>query len=486
VDASQDYVLYWMLCHRRCQDNQVLQRAVQHCCTLRKPLLILDALRLDYPWASRRSHRFVLDGMASVAHDVALWNSLRAKDLAEAGDGIAGVMHYPFVELESGAGRGLFAALAARAAVVVADDAFHFFFPRAIQAALRDSGVRFELVDDHGVMPLSLAQRAFPLARMWRRYFQSNASSFLFEQALQEPLAELPSLPGPKLDERIIRRWPARSLAQLEGPELLRSLPLLGPEPVAQQGGEHAALQQLFAFVGHKLSRYAEDSGHPDLDGCSALSSYLHFGQLSSRRVLREVLREASYQRPSVWPVARGQREGWWGTTPSVEAFLEQLIVWRELGYNQARFDPSGWTGYASIPTWAQRTLELHRGDPRELLTLEQLREARSPDPLWNACQRQLLREGRIHNALRMLWGKRFLEWTPSAQDALVWMEELNNLYALDGRDPNSYSGLLWVLGKFDRAWGPERPIFGTVRYMSSTATQRKRRVKAYLARYAA
>jgi len=105
---------------------------------------------------------------------------------------------------------------------------------------------------------------------------------------------------------------------------------------------------------------------------------------------------------------------------------------------------------------------------------------------LWNAAQNQLRQEGNIHNYLRMLWGKKILEWSPSPEAALEVMVHLNNKYALDGRDPNSYSGILWCLGRFDRAWGPERPILGTVRPMSSTNTARKVRVRDYVARYGA
>ncbi|MCA9612067.1 MAG: deoxyribodipyrimidine photolyase, partial [Myxococcales bacterium] len=105
-------------------------------------------------------------------------------------------------------------------------------------------------------------------------------------------------------------------------------------------------------------------------------------------------------------------------------------------------------------------------------------------DEIWNAAQTQLREEGRMHNYLRMLWGKKVLGWTPDAETALACLIELNNRYALDGRNPNSYSGIFWVLGRFDRAWGPERPIYGTIRYMTSESTKRKLHLKHYLARW--
>jgi deoxyribodipyrimidine photo-lyase len=140
---------------------------------------------------------------------------------------------------------------------------------------------------------------------------------------------------------------------------------------------------------------------------------------------------------------------------------------------------------YASLPEWARRTLERHEADERPYLySRAELAAARTDDRVWNAAQRQLVEEGWVHNYLRMVWGKRILEWSRTPADALDTMIDLMNRYALDGRDPNTYSGIFWTLGRYDRPWGPERPIFGTVRYMSSENTVRKLRMKAYLNRW--
>jgi deoxyribodipyrimidine photo-lyase len=166
------------------------------------------------------------------------------------------------------------------------------------------------------------------------------------------------------------------------------------------------------------------------------------------------------------------------------EAFLDQLITWRELGFNCCHMRED-YDRYESLPAWARKTLAEHQGDARpHRYSLEEMEAARTYDPLWNAAQTQLVREGQMHNYLRMLWGKKILEGTSSSQEALRVMIELNNRYALDGRDPNSYSGIFWCLGRYDRPWGPERPIFGKVRYMSSANTARKLHVKEYLRKY--
>jgi deoxyribodipyrimidine photo-lyase len=169
----------------------------------------------------------------------------------------------------------------------------------------------------------------------------------------------------------------------------------------------------------------------------------------------------------------------------NAEAFLDQLVTWRELGYHTCAHR-SDYAELSSLPAWAQHTLAAHGGDPRQYCySLDELRRAATHDPLWNAAQRQLLREGVLHNYLRMLWGKKILEWSPTPAAALATMIELNDRYALDGRDPNSYTGILWCLGRHDRPWGPARPVFGTVRYMSSENTRRKVRLAEYLKRYA-
>jgi deoxyribodipyrimidine photo-lyase len=145
----------------------------------------------------------------------------------------------------------------------------------------------------------------------------------------------------------------------------------------------------------------------------------------------------------------------------------------------------SDYDQYESLPAWARASLELHESDERAYLySLEQLSASKTHDPIWNAAQNELRETGRLQNYLRMLWGKKILEWSPTAKDALSAMIELNNKYALDGRDPNSYSGIFWVLGRYDRAWGPERPIFGKIRYMSSENTKRKLRMRDYLDRF--
>jgi deoxyribodipyrimidine photo-lyase len=252
----------------------------------------------------------------------------------------------------------------------------------------------------------------------------------------------------------------------------------------AVRGGRSAGIALLRQFLNERLAGYAETRNQPERDGTSGLSPYLHFGHVSAHEAFAAVALLQGWTPERLASKASGRRTGWWGMSSPAEAFLDQLVTWREVGFNFAskRDDAER---YESLPPWARATLEKHAGDPRpRLYTPEQLEGAATHDPLWNAAQVQLVREGRIYNYLRMLWGKKILEWSPSPKHALEVMLELNNRFALDGRDPNSASGICWCLGRYDRAWGPERPIFGTVRYMSSENTARKLRVREYIARY--
>ncbi len=249
-------------------------------------------------------------------------------------------------------------------------------------------------------------------------------------------------------------------------------------------GGSRAGGVALRTFLKSKLPIYDSDRNQPEKEATSGLSPYLHFGHVSVHEVFEELTRHVEWTPNLVAEKATGSNSGWWGADAEVESFLDELITWRELGYNMC-WQRDDYDQYDSLPEWAQETLAEHADDHRpHVCSLEQFELAKTHDDLWNAAQRQLVREGRIHNYLRMLWGKKIFEWSASARESLDVMIELNNKYALDGRNPNSYSGIFWVLGRYDRAWGPERPIFGKIRYMTSENTARKVKVKNYIAKY--
>jgi deoxyribodipyrimidine photo-lyase len=397
------------------------------------------------------------------------------------------VGYYPYLERTPREGRGLLRALAAQAAVVVTDRAPVFDLSRLVAAASGQVAVRFEEVDGNGILPLDAPPpgTVFPSAYAFRRYLQRALPEHLSVRPRAAPTVRGDLPPPVGASAGIEQRWPRVDRSALDGAFDLARLPLDHSIPPAPgQGGPVAARARLVSFVTDDLGRYVDERNHPDADAGSRLSPYLHFGHVSAHEIVARVLRHERWKPGRIAPTAKGAKEGWWGASPSVEAFLDQVITWRELGFNMAsrRADHDR---FESLPPWAITTLEKHAANTRpHVYTLDQFARAETHDALWNAAQRQLVVEGRIHNYMRMLWGKKILEWTPSARDALAVMIELNNRFALDGRDPNSSSGIFWVLGRYDRPW-PERPIFGTVRVMTSESTARKLRVKKYLERYA-
>ena len=469
VRAQQDYVLYWMVANRRHDYNFSLQRAVEWAQHLGKPLVVFEALRVDYGWASQRLHAFVVAGMRD--------NAARFETRP--------VTYYPYLERRAGEGRGLLEALARRACVVVTDDFPAFFIPRMVAKAGRRLSVRLEAVDGNGLLPMRGTDKTFARAHDFRRHLQRTLPEAIYAYPKQDPLrsAALPRLPA--LPEDVCARWSPATASELNDPPL-GSLPVdHGVAPVDIPGGSTAGRSQMRRFLDERLSRYGEDRNQPDVQGASGLSPYLHFGHVSAHAVVRELAAWEDWTPDVLRPSSAGKREGWWQMSAAAEAFLDELVTWREVGFNMCALRPDDYDRYESLPPWAQRTLEEHASDPREhVYTLEQFERSATHDEIWNAAQRELVQTGRMHNYLRMLWGKKILEWTPSPRHALAVMVELNNKYALDGRNPNSYSGIFWCLGRYDRAWGPERPIFGKIRFMSSDSTRRKLRLKPYLARF--
>jgi deoxyribodipyrimidine photo-lyase len=471
VNGEGEFILYWMIAYRRVRRNFALQRAAEWARELDKPLVILEALRSGYPWASDRLHRFVLDGMAD--------NARRLERRP--------VSYYPYVEPVLDAGKGLLVALAARACVVITDDFPAFMLPRMVGAAARQLPVHLEQVDSNGLLPLRVADRVFTTAYSFRRFLQHSLRWHLLEFPEEDPLADvnLPRLHG--LTEEIAERWPKAEDDMLSGDQRsLAGLPIDHSVPAVEtRGGSAAAEATLRHFLDERLARYADRRNQPEEDVTSGLSPYLHFGHVSAHQAFVELMTREGWSIGDLAPATKGSRSGWWGASPAAEAFLDQLVTWRELGFNMC-WQRQDYDRFDSLPQWVIKTLSEHARDPRPYLyTPEELEGGRTHDRLWNAAQMQLVREGRIHNYLRMLWGKKILEWTTSPQEALAVMIELNNKYALDGRDPNSYSGISWVLGRYDRPWGPERPVFGKVRYMSSESAVRKLRVRDYASKYA-
>ncbi|WP_414707242.1 deoxyribodipyrimidine photolyase [Rhodopirellula sp. UBA1907] len=479
-----DYVVYWMIAQRRLHWNFALQHAIDRALEYEKPLLIFEPLRVRYQWASDRIHRFIIEGM---------------RDNAAAADSLP-VVYYPYVEPKPGAGSPLLHRLAKNACTVVTDEYPCFFLPHMIDAVKDKLPARLELIDSNGVLPLRAAEKTYTVAHSYRRFMQKNILPALEHLPLANPLApdDRPALPCPDgesmaerrkklLPSKVLSKWPAANLDKLLSEDGLSKIPIdhsVRPSK-ATPGGTVEGSRRWKEFLDSKLSQYNDDRNHPDEHATTGLSPHLHFGHISVHEMVSSLLEHEGWSADQT-SKPNGKNHGFWNVGENAEALLDQLLTWREIGFNWSFQNPDTYDSLESLPDWAKKTLFETRDDERpHLYTLEEFENAETHDEIWNAAQRELVETGEMHNYMRMLWGKKILHWTRTPEEALEFMIHLNNKYGLDGRDPNSYCGILWVLGRTDRAWGPKRPVFGSVRYMTSDSTRKKLKLSKYLQRFA-
>jgi len=460
-----EYVLYWMQMYRRLDHNHALDHALACAAELGRPLVLYEGLRLDYPWASERFHRFILEGMRDNA-------SAAAK---------LGLTYWPFVATSDEPGRGLLRRLAAKACLVVTDDYPAFIVPRQSQRLADTVEVAVVAVDSNSMIPLAQLGEPVSAAVHLRHRIHRLVPSIWGKQAAAKPHVDAAARGE---IEPPFETWkPERLQGTLDELPLDRS----ARSVLATPGGTVAGRKRLRKFVREQLVQYAELRNEPASlkEGhASGLSPYLHFGHIAVEEVVTAVLNSRGpWSVAEIDPSCRGKREGYFGNDADVNSFLDEVITWRDVGFHwMSRRGSDIESLERALPEWALKTLTKHATDRREhLYTLEQFEAADTHDELWNAAQRELVAAGRIHNYLRMLWGKKVIEWSASPEEAYRTLEHLNNKYALDGRDPNSYTGILWCFGLFDRPWAPERPVFGRVRFMSSENTARKFDLAGYL-----
>lgn len=430
-----EFVVYWMRIAARVTENPALDVALAAAAALKKPVFIYHAFSERHRYANDRIHTFILEGARDVQRECAarklgyVFHLERSRPLSPA-------------TLPAGAGRGSLVELAKRAALVVTD-----FMP--VQPLLSwDAEVRKH-------------------APLWRVDASCVAPVWSVPRVVERAV-DFRALALPLWSARISAEWSAPSAEAAWLPEALPFEPidLQGasiPELVAScevdhtvspvhhtPGGSSAGLQRWQKFRDEKLKSYEAKRGDPLAENTSRLSAYLHFGHVSPFLVAREA------------------------SAAGAEKFLDELLVWRELAWHFCLHHPDHET-VAALPAWARDTLRAHERDGRAALpSNEQLARAQTGDLVWDAAQRQLLTHGELHNSVRMTWGKALLGWTRNAHEALATLIELNHRYALDGRDPASYGGILWCLGAFDRPFSPEVPVLGSVR-PRPTSEQRAR-----------
>jgi deoxyribodipyrimidine photo-lyase len=464
-----DYVLYWMQINRRFHYNFALEYAVAWANKLGKPLLIFEAFSCDYPWATARTHTFMMQGMKEHL------------DFADQND----LNYLSFVEQTPGQYMELLKNLASKACMLISDEYPVFIMKKRNESLPAELNIPYITVDSNGLIPLGLTEKDPYSAYLFRKIMQKHFVEAFTNPPKQNPLDELENRKKNELPDNWFSGLPDVRNTLNDIPAFVQGLDIdQTVKPIEWKGGRRAALSRLNAFVEDGLLVYDEKRNDPDEKKTSNLSPWLHFGNISEYEIVLEALRH----QPEGWDLDKitfnqGSTGGFFNGDPNIDSFLDEVITWREVGFHFAHHRPD-YDQFESLPNWALDTLNEHASDPREwVYTYEELAQSKTHDDIWNAAQSQLREEGIIHNYLRMLWGKKVLQWTPDPQTALKYLIDLNNTYAIDGRDPNSYSGIFWCLGRFDRPW-QEREIFGKIRYMTSDSTRKKVKLKEYLKKF--
>ena len=429
---TRQYVLYWMQQSQRAEDNHALEYAIYEANCLKQPLVVAFGLTDAYPEANLRHYTFLLEGLRETA-------------AALAARGIKFVLrrgHPPEIAVQLG-----------KSASLIICDRGYLRHQRAWRKKVaQQADCRVVQVESDVIVPLEIASsKAEYAARTLRPKIMKQVERYL------KPIPRLtPDYSSLGLD--LHGDDFADMTAFLSSLNINRRIP-----PVSRffRGGTSEAKRRFREFIEQRLPYYDDHSNQPQTDDISQMSSYLHFGQISPVYLAQQI--QAS-------PYSIEQ---------SGDAFLEQLIVRRELAMNFVFYTPD-YDAFSCLPNWAQTTLRQHKADQREYLySRDELENANTHDPYWNAAMQEMKQTGFMHNYMRMYWGKKILEWTRSPEEAFATTLTLNNRYFLDGRDPNSYASVAWLYGAHDRAWN-ERPIFGKVRCMTASGLERKCDMPAY------
>lgn len=429
--AQSGPVIYWMSRDQRSNDNWALLFAQQEALDRKVSLIVCFCLVPKFLDATLRQYDFMIKGLKEVLEN------LKKKKISFyllKGDPVTEIPTF-VKKVDAG--------------ILVTD-----FEPLKIKekwkrGVLKKISIPFYEVDAGNIVPCWIASP--------KQEFAAYTFRPKIHKLLDEYMDEYPSL------KTHPHSW-KKKVPKVSWTSVMKSLKVdKKVEPVYWiKPGEKGAKEMLEGFIKNKLARYDEDRNDPSKDGQSNLSPYLHFGQISSQRVVSEVLK---------CNIPRKKKLG----------FIEEIVVRRELSDNFCFYNKD-YDNIQGIHDWAKKSHAAHRKDKRKYIySLKQLENAKTHDELWNAAQMEMVKKGKMHGYMRMYWAKKILEWTSSPEEAIKFAIYLNDKYELDGRDTNGYVGIMWSIGGVhDRAW-PSRPIFGKIRYMSFDSTKRKFNYKKYL-----
>jgi len=423
-----EFVLYWMQASQRILHNHALEYGIVRANELSLPLVVCFGVFDDYPEANERHFRFMLEGLSEVRAGL-------------------GSMDIGFVLKRSEPWKAALD-LSGEAAMIVCDRGYLKHQKRWRDMLAAEAECKVVEVESDVIVPVGkAAEKEMYSAATFRPRIHRVLERYMVPFGGSRPLHGSADMDLPSLE-------PDDLLGSLEVDRTVKGVDTF-------IGGTSGALSRFHDFVDEKLDRYATERSDPSKRILSDMGPYIHFGQISPI-TLAVIASEAG--------------------SPGTDAFLEELIVRRELAFNFVHYNGSH-DNINCLPHWALTTLEEHSGDPREYLySPEEFEKAGTHDPYWNAAQREMAITGKMHNYMRMYWGKKILEWSADPETAFRTALYLNNRYSLDGRDPNSYGGVAWCFGKHDRPW-TERPIFGKVRYMNDNGLRRKFGIDEYVKR---
>ena len=435
ISPDGKYVLYWMQASQRTRYNHALEQAIQSANAANLPVIVCFGLMDDYPGANARHYLFLLQGLKDVE------TALEKRNIRF----VVRHGHPPDVAL----------ALAKQAALVVCDRGYARYQKLWREKVSREALCRVVEVETDVIVPVEQASPKQEFAartirpklhKQWPTYFAELGETKVKHASLKIRIAG-----------DIDVSHPEKALAKLKVDHSISVSPVF-------VGGQSEAIKRLNHFITAKLNGYNEGRNEPAAGHTSTLSAYLHFGQVSPLEIVLAV-RDAK------------------GPKADRDSFIEELGIRRELAINFTHYSPK-YDDYEGLPEWSRKTLSEHRGDKRyRIYSREELEAAATDDPYWNAAQTEMNKTGFMHNYMRMYWGKRVLEWGRTPQEAYETLKYLNDKLFLCGRDPNGWASVAWIFGLHDRPWGPERPIFGLVRYMNAAGLERKFDMKAYVAK---
>lgn len=433
-EMKGSYVLYWMQSAQRIHNNHALEVSIQLANQLHLPLVVSFVVMPNFPNANTRHYAFMLEGLTEIKNK-----------LSQMGIQWILCMGDPLSQIQL---------LSEKACALIMDRGYGHYIQNLREEMVSSVDTDVYLVDTNVIVPV---EEAYPKEAYAAYAIRRSLMGKLEVYGAEINLSEIKNRSEPAIDAHV--QVVALNDVQQFINQYLSHLPKLD-KPQTLLGGENQGRLQLMRFIEDGLMRYESEANIPHLQTTSQLSPYLHFGQISPITIYTQVLKK----------------------NPQEKAFIEQLVVRRELAYNFVHYNNFYDIALDNLlPTWAIETLNQHLGDLRRVTySLYELENAQTEDPYWNAAQTQMVKTGYMHNYMRMYWGKKIVEWSHTPQDAFETLIYLNDKYLIDGRDPNGYAGIAWCFGKHDRPF-QERSIFGKVRYMNAAGLKRKFDMEKYI-----